>query len=194
MKLIIRCLSIMSIASLLVACASSPPTNYYRLIVSDQNIQNIDKQLSILVKPIRLPEILSQQHVLSHGSHKSTLIRSNLHLWVSDLENMFLDVVVQDLKKQLPSSYVFGFPAPKHFQPDLNIHITVDEFIGSLGGDVTLAVQWLVVDAEDKILIKNSEKFSTATDSETYVSYVNALSDLISQLNTKIAQEISVSL
>lgn len=191
MKFLMRVMLNFWVLLSLVACASSPATNFFRLTSNYEATETFSNAYTFQVNPIRLPETLRQKYVLSLGEHDSVLIKSNSHLWSSDLEEMFLDATVQGIKQHFPHASVFAFPAPYQIPAQFNITIVVEEFVGRLGGESMLAVQWLVLDQSHSVLVNHSAKLSSFAENNSYLAYVNALNNLLEQLNIEISSEIS---
>lgn len=175
----------------LSACASSPKTNYFQLTALQQGEAKSASNKTYVIDPIDIPEVLERQHIVSYAELNSSLVISSLHLWASDLSDMLSDVSVIALENYFPEANVFAFPSPHHIDADYRITIRVQELAGQLGANASLQAQWLVVDSNNEVLLSRTENFIRLSQGAGYAAYVDALNQLVGDLNISIAEGLS---
>lgn len=183
---------------LLAACATSPPSNFYALSAqvapaSNSAVEQVCRDAVVSVGPVVLPEFLLRPQIVTRAS-ANRLEFDEFHRWAGNLDANFERVLLRNLSIMLGTEQVIDYlDADKH-KPQYKIQITVDQFDGKLGGDVTLTAGWTLIDTRSGVRAQahREEIHEVATDSH-YESLVSAESAALATFSRKIAAEVTKS-
>jgi len=178
-------------------CAGSAPPNYYTLSAMDMAAAGggirlpSGEALKIGVGPIRFPEALDRQHIVTRSGQNRLKI-SEYHRWAGSLEDNFTRVLVDNLSLLLGSDQVIGQPWGSYFEPDLKIVMDVRQFDGRLGESATLNATWMVIGkaANEPLLVRRTI-IQEAVDQNDYDSLVAALSQAAAAISRDIAKALA---
>ena len=176
-----------------VACASpnSPKVKYYQLAAETQGLVKLDSSATFYIEPIRIPEILKREAIVSYDDDRSQLILSKLHLWAGDLRELTAETLLVLLRHQLPQSEITSLTSSRQNISGHRIIIDIQEFSGQLGGDSKLRAMWQIVDQDEKIVFSQETILSNASANKSYSSYVVALNQLLIEFSQTAAKELS---
>ena len=195
-------LRIMAVACLLsggfwAGCAGSMPPNYYTLSpmesasAGDALRTSPLEALKIGVGPIRFPEALDRQHIVTRSGQNRLKI-NEYQRWGGSLESNFKRVLVDNLSLLLGSDLVIGLPWGSYFEPDYKVIIEVSEFDGRLGKSATLNATWMIVGkANNKPLLVRRTIIQEAVSQNDYDALVAALSQTAAGLSREIAKALA---
>lgn len=187
---------------LVVGCASSPPSNFYALsspaepastLESSKNTEYACRDVVVSVGPVLLPEFLLRPQIVSRAS-ANRLVFDEFHRWAGNLDANFERVLLRNLSVLLGTEQVIDYLAADKYKPQYRIQITVDQFDGTLGGDVTLTAGWTLIDTRNgaRASAHREEIHEAATDSH-YESLVSAESAALATFSRQIAAEVTKS-
>ena len=178
---------------LLASCAtsSSPPVTYYHLYAHTEQLTRTEQQASFLLQPVRIPEILKRQPVVSHDSDRNALILSNTHLWAGDIREMVDETLLNLLRHQLPQAEINSIASSKINQSDYKISVQLQEFFGQLNNECVLRATWQVVDQSGRTVLKLQTGLNKQIPDASYAAYVLALNQLLNEFSQIVAKELS---
>ena len=186
--------AVLSIAAVLPACQSSPPTRFFSLTPTDgHRIAASGIGGPVHVAAVHISESLDQQEIIRESGTGRVVI-SNRNRWDAPLDEMLRDVLTQDLARRLlPGSVVL----PDEPSPTGTRRIVLDvlRFSGDTTGKVVLTGGWSLLPAgSDLPLLRQQVHLSDTTDPSDYTNQVAAMSRLLGQLADQIARELRVQL
>jgi uncharacterized lipoprotein YmbA len=182
-----------AVASLILAgCASSPTSHMYLLqpkediavaAVFYEHLQNA----KICVEPVRVPNHLDRPVIITKAGD-SELAYSEFHRWGESLSDNLQDVLIRNLGARLPTSVIWNDRAMSEVLSNYKICVQVLSLTGSLGETAELSARWNILSGQEYELLETGVyKGTTALESDTISSYVEAISELSAQLSDQIA-------
>lgn len=183
----------MAIAGLLASCATSgsPPVTYYHLYANTETLMKLDAKAAYMLEPVRIPEIIKRQPVVSYGSKRNTLNVSNVHLWAGDLREMVYETLLILLRHQLPAAEIKSIASSRKTESAYKVSVQLQEFIGRLNGECSLRASWQVIDQSGNIVIDRETVLHKKTLDKSYAAYVLALNQLLSEFSQVVAKELN---
>jgi hypothetical protein len=183
--------AVLSIAIVLQACHSSPPTRFFSLTPTDgQKVTTGGIGGAVHVAAVHISESLDQQEIVRE-SETGRVVVSNRNRWAAPLDEMLREVFTRDLARRLPPGSVV---LPDEPSPAGTRRIVLDvlRFAGDTTGKVGLTGGWSILPAgSDVPLLRQQVHLSDTTDSSDYANQVAAMSRLLGQLADQIARELS---
>jgi hypothetical protein len=183
--------AVLSIATVLPACYSSPPTRFFSLTPTDgQKVTTSGIGGAVHVAAVHISESVDQQEIVRE-SETGRVVVSNRNRWAAPLDGMLREVLTRDLVRRLPPGSVV---LPDEPSPAGTRRIVLDvlRFADDTTGKVALTGGWSLVPAgSDVPLLRQQVQLSDTTDSSDYANQVAAMSRLLGQLADQIARELS---
>ena len=182
----------------LLACGSSPPVHYYALSPIDA-VDKPEHENPVLLGlgPIRIPEYLNRKHIITRGENAEIMVDQN-NRWAESLSIAIHRIVSADIDNLLDRVVVITFPydavVAQHIQYRMLGELS--RFEANAAGQVTLEVQWGIVDRDNLLLvpIRRSRYKAQATQPGDINSIVNAMNNALSQFSRDIADQMDTAL
>lgn len=183
--------ALLALALLLVACGSTPASNYYLLTVQDTTIPDGDTP-SLGIGPIMIPEYLNRAGMVSNHSQNKLQI-SKVDLWAEPLTDGMQRVLSLNLAGLLNTEDVQSYPWAHSRAPHYGVRLTVLE-LDANASEASLATEWSVLKPRDAQLL--TRQFSRLVEPmppgpASASSIAQAYSRLFHTLSTIIAAAIS---
>lgn len=125
-----------------LGCSRSPDVRHFVLgtqFASDAGQRAPD--LAVLIGPIRLPAYLERPHFARRaGGGKIELDEFNR--WLGGFESNLTNALAADLRRQLGSVRVVGYPSSAPFPIDYSVRIHVDEWIVDESNTLKVRLRW----------------------------------------------------
>lgn len=194
-----RNVSLGGLIVLLVACGSSPKTEFY-VLNADQGpvvqAANANKGPAVGVWSVKLPDYLERSEIVTRNSdHEITL--GDFSWWAGNLDENMTRLITTELSRSLQSNRVVTSPWASFRKLDYQATIRVERFDGVLGGEAVLRGVWGLLDANGQNELRREVfefKASAAGSSQeadsSYKELVAAMSQLAVQLADQIAKGI----
>jgi uncharacterized lipoprotein YmbA len=188
-------LSALSVAQF--RCMSSPSSRFYvlgSLSIKDPKVSPPAEAgcLSIGIGPIRMPAYLAQPQIVTRSS-ASELQLAEFDRWAEPLKENFTSVLSQNLSTLLCTKTIVVFPWRGGIRIDYRLEMDVLRLDGSLGGDVSLEVWWMVFDRDGKkMLLAKKSTFTEPVGGKDYKSLVLAQSRVLDKLSCEVAEAIKI--
>ncbi len=115
------------------------------------------------------------------------------HRWLEPLGAGFSRVLAQDIAQICDSTRIAAFPLPPSFAHDFEVQVTLTQFEGVPGGDVTLRAQWRITGPGGKPAYFSHETSFTrraSTGVEPALAYVDTLNHLVNDLAREIVKQM----
>lgn len=138
----------------LAGCAATTRSEHYYLLSPLAETGAVKSQsgsgdIAVGIGPLQLPDYLDRPQLVTRTA-SSELHFSEFHRWAGSLRDDLGRVLAQDLATLLQGSRVELFPWPYPSQLDYLVELEFLRFEGSLGGEVELAVRWIVRQREGR--------------------------------------------
>jgi uncharacterized protein len=146
--------------------------------------------LSIGIGPVKLPDSLNRQQMVTRISENEVRVESFCR-WAAPLTENITSVLAENLSSLLNTNRVVTFPWAVAKQPAYQVRITVVDFMGALGGEATLEVRWVLSQGENQQELENRHSsFKAPVPSSGHSALVTAESRLLAELSREIAQAL----
>ncbi len=186
----------------LAGCLGGPsgPTNFYMLSPLSPSqagtlAATAQGRIRIGLATVVAPEYLNRNEIVVNLDN--TVYRlAEFNQWAEPLNANLTRVLAENLTNLLRKDLIDVFLASDSSIPtDYRLEIDVLRLDGNLGGQVTLVVQWALLEAEedDLILMRRSEYQEFAADN-TYKGLVLAKSRMVEELSRDIAAAVKKNL
>lgn len=188
---------ICAVAVLLIfggGCTSSgPKTTFYSLFPKAEQPGQFalnQSTISVGVGPVSMPEFLDNLGIVSTSGNQVVRV-SGYHAWAGDLKSSITRVIALDLSRHFDIDDVWPFPWDTRTRPDVQLRISIDEFYGRRGGDVTLSARWvLLTKRARKELGVDRITLTRTTANDSVETYVAALNDVLGEFTQRMAAQV----
>ncbi len=183
-----RTLSVIACIALLVACGSTPRSDYYMLSADAQGKPGTTGP-SLGVGPISVPEYLNMREmVLNRSDHKLKL--ADFDRWAEPLDAGISRVVAVNLAVLLETQNVQVFPWRRDSIPEYAVRISVIQFAAH-ERDTRLVAEYAITRPKTAESVShNIRQFTTVASTGDPESIAAAYSTLLLQLSEDIAAEL----
>ena len=125
-----------------LGCSRSPDVRHFVLGTQfASEAEQLAPELAVLIGPIRLPAYLERPHFARRaGGGKIELDEFNR--WFGGFEANLTTALATDLRRQLGSVRVVGYPSSAPFPIDYKIRIHVDEWIVDESNTLLVQLRW----------------------------------------------------
>ena len=179
----------------LMACSTSPPTDYFILMATASPVApapHIDRHI-IALDPVEIPQYLRRSHIVSrsHGNH---LKISRFAVWGDTLRDNLSRVLLENLSTLLGTHRIFPPFALGRARPTLRIVTLFSQFEPDSDGTVTLKARWHVVHAPTgkHLALRHTHLVSSPVNPpNNYSGVITQMDLLLTQLSQEIAQEVA---
>ena len=162
-----------ALALALVACSSTPETNYYQLPAGNKLVaasSQVDaSRPTVWVEHVSVPDYLAGNGVVYQSSDVQYVIASN-NLWASPLDQQLQQTLVANLSQALPGSVVSASPLGQQ-QDRLNVNVT--GFHGRYDGQAVVSGEWIL--EHQGSIIKRSFAMTLPQREDGYEALVRTL-------------------
>ncbi len=182
--------------SLLTACGSSPPVNYYSLeTLETYYSRDSGNSMLIGVGPLRTPDYLSRSRIVTRGDDGSVFI-DDFNRWVEPVDDAVYRIVSLNLDALLEDAVVIGYPYTYVADIDYQVLGRIDRFGADHDGRVELRVQWAVTTPNGEVLVspKRATYEARANPGRDYPSIARAMSEAMQAFSRDVADEIEAAL
>lgn len=189
MKILIKA-GFLALALLLVACGSTPASNYYLLTTRDTTIPDGDTP-SLGIGPIVIPEYLNRSGMVSNNNQNKLQI-SKVDLWAEPLTDGMQRVVSLNLASILNTEDVQSYPWAHTHAPQYGVRLTLVE-LDANETEALLVIEWAVLKPrEAQILTRQISRLvePMPPGPATPGGMAQAYSQLFHQLSSAIADSI----
>jgi uncharacterized lipoprotein YmbA len=176
-------------------CASTRPSRFYTLssLVSSETGTKAGASspgIAIGVGPIRLPEHLDRQQIVTRSSGNELRL-AEFDRWAGSLKDDFSRVLAENLSILLSTDRVSLYPWRRSMVIDYQVVVDVARFDGELGGNAWLDARWTVFGGRDKeVLSMHTSRISEPSGAQGHAALVAAQSRALGRLSREIAEAI----
>lgn len=178
-----------------IAMSKSPTPRFYALQAIDESYAgekfNIPSSVIIGIGPVKVPEYLNRPQIVTQDTN-NLITFAQFDRWGEPLDLALLRLVSANLSVMLPDATLEISPWNLAIPVKYQVIMDVVRLESRLDKDVSLTVQWSVIDLENKkmMLIKRSE-FSQPIEPHNYSGLARTLSMECASLSDKIAKTLS---
>lgn len=195
-RLILPVVATVLCTSVLAACSSSPPTNFYTLASGglDTTAAPAPQQTAsvIAIGPVNLPDYLDRPQIVIRTSTYAMSL-SSFDQWAAPLNDMLPRVLVEDMAQRLPADRVVSFPEVSGPSFDYRIAVSINRFDVDANGMATLVAHWQIYGLQGtQARLVNDDTLRQQATSNSYEAYVAALSATLGDLSDRIIAGLGV--
>ncbi len=165
----------------------SPKSNFYRLVTAEDISAISDKNLSIGINEVSLPDYLEKRQIVffDEGTHMGI---SESNRWGEDLSTMIQRSLTADISLYLPKSAVKSKTSLlEKFKYTVDVQIVRFDLIR--GEKAVLEAWWYINSSGGNILI--SRKFVAEQKiNDNFASFAQAQSNMIAEMSKEIAAAV----
>jgi len=181
------------IGSLLSACMSTSPTQFYvlePLSTPPPSATAAEKKRQIGVGPISIPALLERKQIVTRLPDNSVTI-AEFHQWASPLKDNVAQVLAHNLATLQPGDLIRTYPWSAYGAVDYRVIVDITRLDTHPDRTVNLEANWAIMNEKNHTLISNGHsKIEHALDDPSYPSTVKALSKVLGEFS----QELSAAL
>jgi hypothetical protein len=183
-----------SAAILLASCASTPPTNFYSLSsgLTNERVQTVtSEEIALRIGPFEFPSYLQRPNIVTRRAGNRIEV-AEFQRWAGSLEDDFQHTLGANLGVLLNTRRISVFPAEMRFEPDYYLTGEIVRFDGSLGGNLTLDVRWMInrTTTQDALVVEHSVLHEPINGSE-YADLVAAYDRVLVSLSKAVQAALS---
>jgi uncharacterized lipoprotein YmbA len=173
----------------------SPSTRLYVLTALPQSERALQRvptsDGAIGVGPVTLPQYTNRPQIVT-GNSSAELGRAAFDQWAEPLDGNFARILAENLSLLLATEQVVVFPWLGPMPIAYQVIVEVTQFLGELGGQVSLDARWSVVSKNGKeVLVTKRASFTASVGGQDYQALVAALSRTVAALSRDIAATIA---
>lgn len=189
------CLTLVLILGGCIAISNSPPPRFYALqAIDDSQVSekfDIPSSVIIGIGPVKVPEYQNRPQIVTQDTN-NLITFAQFDRWGEPLELALPRLVSADLSVMLPGANLEISPWNLAVPVKYQVIMDVVRLESRLDDDLSLTVQWSVIDLENKkmMLTKKSE-FSKPIEPHNYPGLVKTLSMECALLSGEIAKTLS---
>ncbi len=194
--------AIIFLALALAGClgGQSPPTNFYMLSPLSPSPAgtapaSAAARIHIGLETVVIPEYLNRNEIVLNLDNTIYQL-AEFNQWAEPLDDNLTRVLEENLTKLLRNDSINVFMASESSIPlDYRLEVDVLRLDGNLGDQVTLIVQWALLESEeDELILMRRSKYQTPAADETVKELVLAKSRIIDKLSRDIAEAVKTAL
>ena len=174
----------------LAACASAPPERFYYLLRAqiDGDLAPADPKRLAGIGPVRIAPYLNQAGVMVQVE-ENRIREARYHLWAEPLDRSIRYYLEDRVASLLGRQLNPGPGATDSWR--YRIDVSVEEFHGTMNGEVRLVARWSLVDLKrDSVL--ETQRFARKLDQmgDGYPGLVTTQIALLDELSAKLADAL----
>ncbi len=179
--------------TLLSACLSTPPTQFYVLEPLSEPPSSstaAEKKRQIGIGPVSIPALLERKQIVTRQPDNSVKI-AEFHQWASPLKDNVTQVLTHNLATLQAGDLVRAYPWSAYGAVDYRIIIDIIRFDTRQEQSVNLEANWAIMNEKNHTLISNGRsKIEHPLDDSTYPATVKALNKVLSEFSHELSQAL----
>jgi uncharacterized lipoprotein YmbA len=188
-------LSMLFMLSLLSACASTPPTQFYVLepqfeIPSSGADDNVKKRI-IGIGPVSIPALLERKQMVTRDENNNLQI-AELQQWAAPLKDNITEVLAQNLTALQPKQIIRAYPWSAYGSIDFQIIVQINRFDAKPGHSANLEASWVIMEEQSHTIVKTGfSKIQATTENASTGGTVKALDKTLATLSQELSQALA---
>ncbi|MDP1773201.1 MAG: PqiC family protein [Methylobacter sp.] len=179
--------------TLLSACLSTPPTQFYvlePLTEPPSSSTASEKKRQIGIGPISIPTLLERKQIVTRLPDNSIKV-AEFHQWASPLKDNVAQVLTYNLAALQTGDLVRVYPWSAYGAVDYRIIIDIIRFDTRQEQSVNLEANWAIMNEKNHTLISNGRtKIEHPLDDPSYPATVKALNKILSEFSRELSQAL----
>jgi uncharacterized protein len=175
---------------LLMACAPTPPTNFYMLEALNQPVgtsSTVAKKRLIGIGPLSLPALVDRKQMVTRDEN-NTIQLAEFHQWAAPLNDNVLSVLRKNVAVLQPNAIVRAYPWSVYGEMDYRVIIDISRFDSQLGKSANLEANWAIMEEKNHTIISNGQtNIQQALNDANYSTVVQAQNKLLSEFSRQLS-------
>lgn len=185
-----RLLPLIAAAMAVLACAATPPTNFYVLAPIpapvDTSVKTGTKRL-IGLGPVTLPALLERKQLVTRTGNNTIQIAEQ-HQWAAPLKENMTQTLTENLAKLKANDLVKAYPWSAYGEADYRILVDVIRFDTTPGQSVDLEANWAIMAEKNHVILSNGlAKISRQLADTSFTGAVQGLSSVLAEFSRQLA-------
>ncbi|HEY8095019.1 MAG TPA: PqiC family protein [Methylobacter sp.] len=183
-------LILLFVGTLLSACLSTQPTQFYVLEPLSEPPSSsaaAEKKRQIGVGPVSIPTLLERKQIVTRLPDNSIKV-AEFNQWASPLKDNVTQVLTHNLATLQTGDLVRAYPWSAYGAVDYRIIIDIIRFDTRPEQSVNLEANWAIMDEKSHTLIRNGHtKIEHPLDDSSYPATVKALNKILSEFSRELS-------
>jgi hypothetical protein len=179
-----------STCTLLSACISTPPTQFYVLepLHESSSLSAVaGKKRQIGIGPVSIPALLERKQIVTRLPDSSVQV-AEFHQWASPLKNSVGEVLTHNLASLQANDLIRAYPWNAYGAVDYRIIIDIIRFDTRPEQSVNLEANWTIMNEKDHTVVSNGRtKIERPLNDSSYPSAVNGLSNILGEFSHELS-------
>lgn len=170
-------------------CATSPPTQFYRLTPEATPAATTSTR-AVIIGPFQLDDYLDRPQIVTReGANAVTM--ADYERWAEPLDANFQGVVAANVARLLGSDQVLEFPAQMIMKPERRVTGRVSQLDVDANGLAVLEVQWGVLDGGGAMSQPGRRShYEIPATGKGYAAKVAALNSAVAKFSEDVAAAV----
>ncbi len=186
-------LILLFVGTLLSACLSTQPTQFYVLEPLSEPPSSstaTEKKRQIGIGPVSIPTLLERKQIVTRLPDNSVKI-AEFNQWASPLKDNLTQVLTHNLATLQAGDLIRAYPWSAYGAVDYRIIIDIIRFDTRQEQSVNLEANWAVMNEKSHALISNGHtKIEHSLDDPSYPAAVKALNKVLSEFSKELSQAL----
>jgi len=181
------------VSTLLSACLSTPPTQFYVLEALSEPppfATATEKKRQIGIGPVSIPTLLERKQIVTRLPDNSIKI-AEFHQWASPLKDNVAQVLSHNLATLQTGDLIRTYPWSAYGAVDYRIIIDIIRFDTRPEQTVDFEANWAIMDEKNHTLLSNGRsKIEHSLNDPSYPATVKALNKVLSEFSQELSQAL----
>jgi uncharacterized lipoprotein YmbA len=178
-----------AVLGVIIGCASSPPTRFYRL-TPEAVPSATNSTRAVIIGPFQLADYLDRPQIVTRGSSNAVTV-ADFERWAEPLDANFQGVVAANVSRLLGSERVLEFPAQAIMEPERRVTGRISQFDVDTEGLAVLEVQWGVLDGDGAMSQPaRRSRYEVPAAGNSYAARVAALNSAVARFSEDVAAAV----
>jgi len=184
----------LSTVTLLSACISTPPTQFYVLEPLSEpppsSTTTAEKKRQIGVGPVSIPTLLERKQIVTRLPDNSVKI-AEFHQWASPLKDNVAQVLTHNLATLQTGDLIRAYPWSAYGTIDYRIIIDIIRFDTRPEQSVDFEANWAIMNEKNHTLLSHGRsKIEHPLNDPSYPAAVKALNKVLSEFSQELSQAL----
>lgn len=184
----------LSTGTLLSACLSTPPTQFYVLEPLSQppsSLTTAEKKRQIGIGPVSIPKLLERKQIVTRLPDNSVTI-AEFHQWASPLKDNIAQVLTHNLATLQTGDLIRVYPWSAYGTVDYRIIIDIIRFDARPKQSANIEASWSIMNEKKHTLLNNGRtKIERPLNDSSYPSTVKALNQILSEFSQELSEALN---
>jgi len=176
----------------LAGCSSTEQSTQLYLLPQAETAQNEVAQPSkplLVVRNIDIADYLNESSLVYRTSD-TQVVKAKYNRWAESLSEQLNQRIVNDLRHKQTKYWPVKMSSVVKQTEQAKLQLNLQRFNGSYTGNAELSGVWSMIDGQGQVVYSQPFNLTVPLQEEGYASLVEALSQGVDQLTTKIADTL----